>query len=548
MAGWFPCRLRACLLVWISLPLGTVVRGDCNRNGVDDLDDIENGTSEDCNGNGVPDECDVVARAEFERLADLEVGPRFLAYTLIDLDADGDLDLVTVFLTGEQAVVELRMHASRGDGTFETSAFLARVEIPVFRVSRASIIASDLDGDDDVDFVIRGGGSSASGALVVLFNRGNGTFAPGGEYAQNAQSMTAADLDGDGDTDLAVPVARTSTAPQYLGVLLNNGRGVFAFSTRILIGTTVRRVAPIDFDADGDVDLVVHSSPTNPVLFQEVVVLINDGNAVFESQAAINFDTRNLEEIIASDFDGDGDMDLAAADERVGVRLLLNDQGRFLFEATFPVVAKPTSLAAADIDGDGDLDLAVTSRADEESDGFLSILWNDGAAFFSEAAVFGTGVDPGSLIAADLDGDIAPDLLAWNLGAESLSLYLNRIEPPASPDENSNAIPDECEDLARPFHRGDTDDNGAVNISDAVVVLRYLFLGRAAAGCFETADSNNDGKVNLSDGVHILNYLFRGGPAPAEPGPPGLGPCGSDPDPTGGPGDLGCEDYASCDP
>ncbi|MCG3128930.1 MAG: hypothetical protein CHACPFDD_03826 [Phycisphaerae bacterium] len=32
---------------------------DCNGNGVEDADDIANGTSQDCNGNGVPDECDL---------------------------------------------------------------------------------------------------------------------------------------------------------------------------------------------------------------------------------------------------------------------------------------------------------------------------------------------------------------------------------------------------------------------------------------------------------------------------------------------------------
>jgi hypothetical protein len=32
---------------------------DCNRNGVDDTDDIINGTSKDCNRNGWPDECDI---------------------------------------------------------------------------------------------------------------------------------------------------------------------------------------------------------------------------------------------------------------------------------------------------------------------------------------------------------------------------------------------------------------------------------------------------------------------------------------------------------
>jgi len=32
---------------------------DCNGNGIDDAEDIANGTSLDCNGNGVPDECDI---------------------------------------------------------------------------------------------------------------------------------------------------------------------------------------------------------------------------------------------------------------------------------------------------------------------------------------------------------------------------------------------------------------------------------------------------------------------------------------------------------
>ncbi|MBG81432.1 MAG: hypothetical protein CMJ39_12090 [Phycisphaerae bacterium] len=42
--------------ITIPAPAGPV---DCNDNGVEDADDIANGTSQDCNGNGVPDECDL---------------------------------------------------------------------------------------------------------------------------------------------------------------------------------------------------------------------------------------------------------------------------------------------------------------------------------------------------------------------------------------------------------------------------------------------------------------------------------------------------------
>ena len=93
------------------------------------------------------------------------------------------------------------------------------------------------------------------------------------------------------------------------------------------------------------------------------------------------------------------------------------------------------------------------------------------------------------------------------------------------------------------FHRGDANDDGALNITDGIYVLNYLFLGGEAPACAETADANDDGVVNITDGIFLLNYLFLGGPAPADPGPPEA-PCG--PDPAGSPGDLGCETYRSC--
>ena len=39
----------------LAFPVGIT---DCNANGIDDADDIANGTSQDCNANGIPDECE----------------------------------------------------------------------------------------------------------------------------------------------------------------------------------------------------------------------------------------------------------------------------------------------------------------------------------------------------------------------------------------------------------------------------------------------------------------------------------------------------------
>jgi hypothetical protein len=65
----------------------------------------------------------------------------------------------------------------------------------------------------------------------------------------------------------------------------------------------------------------------------------------------------------------------------------------------------------------------------------------------------------------------------------------------------------------------------AIDISDAIFVLNYLFLGGVAPSCLDAADANDDGNIDLSDGIKILRYLFGGGkldstlPAPwPEPG------------------------------
>ena len=92
-----------------------------------------------------------------------------------------------------------------------------------------------------------------------------------------------------------------------------------------------------------------------------------------------------------------------------------------------------------------------------------------------------------------------------------------------------------------PFHRGDADGDGALNLTDGVFVLNYLFLGGPAPPCMDAADANDDGQINIADGIYVLNFLFIGGPEPPRPGPVAK-PCGTDP--TADP--LGCARYTKC--
>jgi hypothetical protein len=89
-----------------------------------------------------------------------------------------------------------------------------------------------------------------------------------------------------------------------------------------------------------------------------------------------------------------------------------------------------------------------------------------------------------------------------------------------------------------PFRRGDANDDGTFDISDAVFILGFLFMGSEGPSCEKAADTNDDGAMDISDGVFLLAYLFLGAKAPNEP----LKMCGLDP--TGD--NLSCQAFVRC--
>lgn len=75
------------------------------------------------------------------------------------------------------------------------------------------------------------------------------------------------------------------------------------------------------------------------------------------------------------------------------------------------------------------------------------------------------------------------------------------------------------EDEGPVFLRGDTNEDSGVNLTDAVVILNFLFRGAGPIACEDAADTDDNGQVNLTDAVYLLNHLFRGGPPLPSPYP-----------------------------
>jgi hypothetical protein len=97
----------------------------------------------------------------------------------------------------------------------------------------------------------------------------------------------------------------------------------------------------------------------------------------------------------------------------------------------------PGSVVAADLDGDLDRDLAVANS----NEGNVSIFRNPGTGDFVEvpSSPEDAGVDPASLAAADLDGDGDRDLAVANAGTDDVTILRNNgsgnfSEPASSPE------------------------------------------------------------------------------------------------------------------
>ncbi len=59
---------------------------------------------------------------------------------------------------------------------------------------------------------------------------------------------------------------------------------------------------------------------------------------------------------------------------------------------------------------------------------------------------------------------------------------------------------------------GDINGSGAVDISDAIMILDHLFTARDAYLCPGVSDVNGDGSLDISDAIFLLASLFLGGP------------------------------------
>ncbi|UWZ84551.1 FG-GAP-like repeat-containing protein [Occallatibacter riparius] len=276
-------------------------------------------------------------------------------------------------------------------------------------------------------------GSSAFGLSPVV----------SGQIQPYAAIAVPADLNGDGTPDLAVASQNAVSLSYYLG----NGDGTFTLADSVPLDpgasgfrTTIVAVTAGDFNGDGIVDLAVtiqmyNYDPKNPGPYGAFVTVLlgrADGHwngagpqwflATFSQQGGAGGAT------VAGDFDGDGNIDLAVANDGGEVAILLGN-GDGTFRTPSYVSTGGSDLAAglsvADFNQDGNQDLAVITG------GKVQLLFGNGYGAFTLGSQSAPSMnDLVGMTAGDVNNDGVPDLVLNNA---SYSVFLGKGDGTFSP-------------------------------------------------------------------------------------------------------------------
>ncbi|MBI1387418.1 MAG: hypothetical protein GC154_03110 [bacterium] len=324
-----------------------------------------------------------------------------LALDVGDVDGDGVIDIVVAYnQTIENSPQPFKDSAvmvlwGAPDGTY-TPTILTMFGVP------SSVLIADVNADGRNDVVVGNNGGfqfdvgfidQVDAGIVIWTNKGSRSFNAAREVTSEGSivDVAAGDINGDGVLDVfgsnqgVVSIQSNPIAIVLSGVrvtLFTNTGGQLQNTSRVNLTLPPWDVEPFDSNGDQYTDFAVaivgESDPINVLSFtgkNASVNLYENTGTGFTLKSKIA--TPGVTYAVSPhDFDGDGDVDVAATVQEISGNVLIpslwiyeqTEPGVYTETDALPLDAEPRYLETRDFDGDGDLDVAVLCVVKDSSD------------------------------------------------------------------------------------------------------------------------------------------------------------------------------------
>jgi hypothetical protein len=366
-------------------------------------------------------------------------GPRGVAVG--DLNRDGKLDLVVTNTTDKNLIVLL----GNGDGSFATPVPYSLGDLGP--TSPVVAMVADFNSDSKLDVaVLTTFTSNTGGNVLVLSGNGDGTLQAPVTYPTGVHPlwMVGHDINNDGKPDLLIGSSTTAV------ILAGNGDGSFRAPLILPSSLPSQGVDAADLNGDGYPDVITGNNDNGGTV--SVYMATAPGSFKAPVIYPLNLGaSQGCTVAVAADVNGDGKPDVLCSILKSNGFVVLRNQGDGTLQVEsgqstyiFAAGTSPSDMVVADLNGDGKLDVAAadfnTPPLGVPSDNMgVSAIAGSGDGIFPSDGLqqFEPNVQSAQIESGDFNGDGVPDLVTANTPSNDISVLLNQSSvvtlPPPTP-------------------------------------------------------------------------------------------------------------------